>query len=149
MSGSQSAMSLPSVVSGLPSCWGSLLGSSAPSCCGLDVGYPLTGLAILALGRQQCQLLTQAAIVAATTTPLAKLQCQPIIILLPQWSTLGNPLHLFNPMTLSPLQEKCWCHSRRGHWSGLLSPSTLSGLQNTAFLQFIGYDKLEYYTHSL
>ena len=76
-----------------------------------------------------------------------ELQCQQRkIILLPQWSVLGSPSHLFNAMTSSPSQANCWHHLMRGHWSDSLLPSTLCGLQNTVFLWINGSDKLDYYT---
>ena len=99
-----------------------------PFCCDPAVGHPLTGLAILALCRQRCQPLTQAAIITATTTPPVD-QCQlTIIISLPQLSASGSPSCLFNAMTLSPPWANCWRRSTRGHRSYFNLPhSVVSG----------------------
>ena len=75
-----------------------------PSCCGLGVGHPLTSLANLALGRQQCQLLMQAAIITAMTTPLTEASMQTddnITITQPFY--IGQSFMLLNIMTSSPL----------------------------------------------
>ena len=71
-SGSYSTIFLPYVASGWSSCSGSCSGSFASFCCDLAVRYPFNGLNILALSRQQCQLLMWAAIITAMSTPLGE-----------------------------------------------------------------------------
>ena len=98
-------MSSPLVASGWYSYWGSLSGSSTPSCCDLAVGRPLTGLAILALCRQRCQPLMQAATITVMTTPLAE-------SFNADWQQLycyHNCLHWAVPRFYSPWLL-CLCH---------------------------------------
>ena len=85
------------------------MGFSVPSGCDQAVRHPLMVLIILALGRQQSQQLTGAAIVTVTTTSFGgELPCQLMIIeSLPQLAKLGRPSCLFNVMTLS-LQQAYW-----------------------------------------
>ena len=126
-----------------------LIRLSTPTRCNLGVRHPLTNLAILALGRQQCQLLMQAVVITVMTTPQRALMLsdnngiitttvcvvQPIVF--PQHddfvSIAGQLMALLNDRLLV-------CSN---------STSMLCGHQKTVFQQINGSDKLEYYTHSL
>ena len=143
-------MTLPSVASVCSSCWGMLLfvsGSPASPCCGHGNEHPFTGLAFLALGRQQLSInILSCYCHCDDYSSGGEPQCQLTIIeSLHTLAELGSPLHLLDAMTLSPPWAYLWHHSTR-----FLSATFHALWSSEHYVPFVfGSDKVDNYTHSL